>query len=102
MENCLGTGRYSFLFIQLPRFETKTRYWYELREAQYLTSLHVKNTAMVVAFDQGNPKDIHPIVKDTVGWRLSQLALGKVYGKKWFAKDRSSKDDENCRWLFAT
>ena len=37
---------------------------------------------MVVAFDQGNPKDIHPIVKDTVGWRLSQLALGKVYGKK--------------------
>lgn len=71
-----------FLFIQLPRFETKTRYWYELREAQYLTSLHVKNTAMVVAFDQGNPKDIHPIVKDTVGWRLSQLALGKVYGKK--------------------
>lgn len=46
---------------------------------------------MVVAFDQGNPKDIHPIVKDTVGWRLSQLALGKVYGKKWFAKDRSSR-----------
>lgn len=77
-----GQGDIPFLFIQLPRFETKTRYWYELREAQYLTSLHVKNTAMVVAFDQGNPKDIHPIVKDTVGWRLSQLALGKVYGKE--------------------
>ena len=52
-----------FLFVQLPRFETKTRYWNELREAQYLTSLHVKNTGMAVAFDQGNPKDIHPIVK---------------------------------------
>ena len=77
-----GQGDIPFLFIQLPRFETKTRYWYELREAQYLTSLRVKNTAMAVAFDQGNPKDIHPIVKDTVGWRLSQLALGKVYGKK--------------------
>ena len=77
-----GQGDIPFLFIQLPRFETKTRYWYELREAQYLTSHYVKNTAMVVAFDQGNPKDIHPIVKDTVGWRLSQLALGKVYGKK--------------------
>lgn len=77
-----GQGDIPFLFIQLPKFETKTRYWYELREAQYLTSLHVKNTAMAVAFDQGNPKDIHPIVKDTVGWRLSQLALGKVYGKK--------------------
>lgn len=77
-----GQGDIPFLFIQLPRFETKTRYWNELREAQYLTSLRVKNTAMVVAFDQGNPKDIHPTVKDTVGWRLSQLALGKVYGKK--------------------
>lgn len=77
-----GQGELPFLFIQLPRFETKTRYWNELREAQYLTSLQVKNTAMAVAFDQGNPKDIHPTVKDTVGWRLSQLALGKVYGKK--------------------
>ena len=77
-----GQGDIPFLFIQLPRFETKTRYWNELREAQYLTSLRVKNTAMAVAFDQGNPKDIHPIVKDTVGWRLSQLALGKVYGKQ--------------------
>lgn len=77
-----GQGDIPFLFIQLPRFETKTRYWHELREAQYLTSLHVRNTAMVVTFDQGNPKDIHPIVKDTIAWRLSQLALGKVYGKK--------------------
>lgn len=77
-----GQGDIPFLFIQLPRFETKTRYWNELREAQYLTSLRVKNTAMAVAFDQGNPKDIHPTVKDTVGWRLSQLAFGKVYGKK--------------------
>lgn len=77
-----GQGDIPFLFVQLPRFETKTRYWNELREAQYLTSLHVKNTGMAVAFDQGNPKDIHPIVKDTVGWRLAQLALGKVYGKK--------------------
>ena len=77
-----GQGDIPFLFVQLPRFETKTRYWNELREAQYLTSLRVKNTGMAVAFDQGNPKDIHPIVKDTVGWRLAQLALGKVYGKK--------------------
>lgn len=77
-----GQGDIPFLFIQLPKFETKTRYWNELREAQYLTSLRVKNTGMVVAFDQGNPNDIHPIVKDTIGWRLSQLALGKVYNKK--------------------
>ena len=77
-----GQGDIPFLFVQLPRFDTKTRYWYELREAQRLASLRVKNAGMVVAFDQGNPRDIHPVVKDTVGWRLSRLALGKVYGKK--------------------
>ena len=32
-----GQGDIPFLFVQLPRFETKTRYWNELREAQYLT-----------------------------------------------------------------
>lgn len=37
-----GQGDIPFLFVQLPRFETKTRYWNELREAQYLTSLRVK------------------------------------------------------------
>lgn len=76
-----GQGDIPFLFIQLPKFATKTRHWAELREAQYLTSHGVNNCAMAVAFDQGNPRDIHPIVKDTVGWRLSQLALGKVYGR---------------------
>lgn len=80
-RSCWKQGDIPFLFIQLPKFNTQTRHWAELREAQYLTSLKVKNTAMAVAFDQGNPKDIHPIVKDTVGWRLSQLALGEVYGK---------------------
>lgn len=80
-RKCWGQGDLPFLFVQLPKFATRTRYWYELREAQYKTSINVKNTGMAVAFDQGNPKDIHPIVKDTVAWRLSQLALGKVYNK---------------------
>jgi hypothetical protein len=66
----------------LPKFDTKTRNWAELREAQFITSKNVMNTGMAVAFDQGNPRDIHPLVKDTVGWRLSELALGKVYGKR--------------------
>lgn len=94
-----GQGDIPFLFVQLPRFETKTRRWNELREAQQLTALRVKNTAMAVAFDQGNPKDIHPIVKDTVGWRLAQLALGKVYGRKMVCQGpafrRLSKDGKD-------
>lgn len=86
-----GQGDIPFLFVQLPRFETKTRYWYELREAQRLASLRVKNTGMVVAFDQGNPRDIHPVVKDTVGRRLARLALGQVYGKKIVCRGPSFK-----------
>lgn len=80
-RKCWGQGDLPFLFVQLPKFATQSRYWNELREAQYKTSMNVKNTGMAVSFDQGNPKDIHPIVKDTVAWRLSQLALGKVYNK---------------------
>lgn len=80
-RKCWGQGDLPFLFVQLPKFATHSRYWNELREAQYKTSKNVKNTGMVVSFDQGDPKDIHPIVKDTVAWRLSQLALGKVYKK---------------------
>ncbi len=75
-------GNLPFLFIQLPKFETKTREWEELREAQLLTSKKVKNTGMAVAFDQGNPKNIHPTDKKIVAHRLTQLALGKVYNRK--------------------
>lgn len=75
-------GDIPFLFIQLPRFNTKSREWAELRDAQYRTSRNVKNCGMAVAYDQGNPKDIHPWVKDTVGWRISSVALGKVYHKQ--------------------
>lgn len=77
-----GQGNLPFLFVQLPKFETKTREWAELREAQLLANQKIKNTGMVVAYDQGNPKDIHPTDKKTVAHRLTQLTLGKVYGQK--------------------
>ena len=75
-------GDIPFLFIQLPKFNTKSREWAELRDAQYLTAQKVKNCGMVVAYDQGDPRNIHPWVKDTVGWRLSSLALGQVYKRR--------------------
>lgn len=75
-------GDIPFLFIQLPKFNTKSREWAELRDAQYQTYRKVKNCGMAVAYDQGNPKDIHPWVKDTVGWRISSVALGQVYKKQ--------------------
>ena len=77
---------FPFYFVQLATFGTNGDSnsgsdWAELREAQTLT-LNLKNTAMVVTTDVGNAKDIHPRNKITVGNRLANIALKKVYAKK--------------------
>ncbi len=74
---------FPFYFVQLATYETKGNSnegseWAELREAQTLT-LKVPKTGMVVTTDVGNPKDIHPINKKTVGQRLASLALNNDY-----------------------
>lgn len=74
-----------FLFVQLANYkeapeEPGDSNWGKLREAQLMT-LAVPNTAMTVAIDVGDAKDIHPKDKQTVGYRLSRNALKLVYGK---------------------
>lgn len=74
-----------FLFVQLANYtdepqEPGPSNWAKLREAQ-LMSLSVPNTAMTVAIDVGEAKDIHPKNKQDVGYRLSRNALKLVYGK---------------------
>ncbi|MBU4539078.1 MAG: sialate O-acetylesterase [Weeksellaceae bacterium] len=69
-----------FYFVQLATFtisgnnSNEGNSWAELREAQTHT-LKVKNTGMVVTTDIGNPGDIHPANKKSVGDRLADLAL---------------------------
>lgn len=74
-----------FLFVQLANYTEEAKEpgpsnWARLREAQ-LMSLSVPNTAMTVAIDVGEAKDIHPKNKQDVGYRLSRNALKLVYGK---------------------
>ena len=81
-----GESDFPFYYVQLATFgATGTSNlgcgWAELQEAQTMT-LEVPNTGMVVTTDVGNPKDIHPTNKQTVGQRLSAIALNNVYGIK--------------------
>lgn len=75
-----------FLFVQLPNFGYKTppnvrSKWAEVREAQAM-ALRLKNTAMAVTYDVGDPKDLHPANKKPVGLRLAYAALSTVYHQK--------------------
>lgn len=55
--------------------------WPELREAQYLATKKLKNVGIAVITDAGDPTDIHPKDKQTVGKRLALSALAQTYGK---------------------
>jgi sialate O-acetylesterase len=79
-------GDFPFLIVQLPNHgaipeEPSESAWAELREAQFLTTKQVSNTAIAVTIDLGDPKDVHPHRKTEVGERLALLALGIAYKK---------------------
>jgi len=83
-----------FLFVQLPMFISRDEMessnqsgippedWCFMREAQYLASLDNANTGLAVIIDCGEFDNIHPLDKQTVGFRLALHALKKVYGKE--------------------
>ncbi len=76
-----------FLFVQLAPYghnpkESGDSAWAELREAQFLTSQKVKNTAEAVITDVGDENNIHPKRKEPVGGRLALAALALAYGEK--------------------
>ena len=80
-------GDFPFLFVQLAPWlpivkQPQESNWAELREAQLLTTQTVKNTAMAVITDVGDPVDIHPKKKGPVGARLALAARALAYGEK--------------------
>jgi sialate O-acetylesterase len=73
-------GEFPFLTVQLAPYDAVKveGQWAELREAQLFTSLKVKNTAMAVITDVGDPKNIHPQDKKPVSERLALAARALV------------------------
>ena len=76
---------FPFYYVQLPNLyrelEPSKSGWAELREAQLMT-LALPNTGMAVTIDIGDPADLHPKNKFDVGFRLSLIALNKIYNKE--------------------
>ena len=80
-------GDFPFYIVSLPAFmqhrdQPGDDAWAELREAQALTARTVKNSALAVTVDTGDPDNIHPKDKKVVGERLALCALANEYGKK--------------------
>lgn len=74
-----------FIFVQLANYKPRQpnpteSQWAELREAQ-TSALKLDNTAMAVAIDIGEAKDIHPKNKKDVGKRLFKAAQKTAYDK---------------------
>jgi sialate O-acetylesterase len=75
-------GDFPFLFVQISSFtSTPAEGWGTVREAQRRTLKLVK-TAMAVTLDVGDPSNVHPPDKQTVGARLALAARATVYGEK--------------------
>jgi sialate O-acetylesterase len=76
-----GVGAFPFLYVQISNFKSSPREdWASLRQQQVET-LGLKNTAMAVTIDIGNPDDVHPTDKIDVGHRLALAARHLSYGE---------------------
>ena len=74
-------GDFPFLFVQLSSFTSApNENWGTVREAQRRT-LKLANTAMAVTLDVGDPDNVHPADKQSVGARLALDARAVAYGE---------------------
>ncbi|TDO99222.1 sialate O-acetylesterase [Flavobacterium sp. 245] len=71
-------GDFPFYFVQIAPHKGQNP---DIREAQLIASKVIPNSGIVVTTDVGNATNIHPIDKQTVGYRLALIAKAKTYGE---------------------
>lgn len=83
-----GIGDFPFYTVQLPIYRAawqnpieKEQAWPYIRQSMLNTAFTVPNTAIAVALDYGEAKDIHPHKKQEVGELLARIALKKDYNQ---------------------
>ncbi len=75
-----------FLIVQIPDYgptpaQPVESLWSDVREAQRKTAESDPNAALVVTFDIGDPKNLHPANKQEIGRRLSIAVRHLLYGE---------------------
>ena len=76
-----GQGDFPFLFVQISSYTASPQeIWSVVRDAQ-LHTLKLVNTGMAVTIDVGDPDNVHPSDKQTVGARLALAARAIAYGE---------------------
>ncbi|WP_428232290.1 sialate O-acetylesterase [Flavobacterium sp.] len=71
-------GNFPFYYVQITPHKGQNA---EIREAQLISLKTIPNSGMVVTTDIGDAQNIHPIDKQTVGYRLALIARAKTYGE---------------------
>ncbi len=108
-----GNATLPFLFVQLPMYASqeevkigleKCKEWCVIQEQQYKASQFAANTGLAVTIDCGEFDNIHPLDKQTVGFRLALQALNKVYGRNVQANSpvfrRAAQEESLIRVFF--
>ena len=75
------------MIVQIPNYglapvKPDESLWSEVREAQRKTAEVDAKAALVVTFDIGDAKNLHPPNKQEIGRRLSIAARNLIYGEK--------------------
>ncbi|MDP0491627.1 MAG: sialate O-acetylesterase [Verrucomicrobiota bacterium JB023] len=71
-----------FYYMQLPNFDHQGSRpgWVTVQDEQRRALPEIPLSGMAISNDAGDPADIHPAEKSTIGERLARWALGNEYG----------------------